>query len=79
VPNIVPWNEEHTATLGQLKQALSVATDRMLYIADFENPFHIRVDASDGAFAGYISQPRYDGTDCPLAFLCPVAIAWDRL
>ena len=72
VPNIVPWNEEHTAALSQLKQTLSVATDRMLYVglADFEGPLrdHIRVDASDAAVAGYISQPDGDGTDCPLAF-----------
>jgi len=68
VPNIVSWNEEHTAALSQLKQTLSVATDRMLYVADFERPFHIRVDASDGSVAGYIRQPGDDGNDCPLAF-----------
>ena len=68
MPNIVSWNEEHTAALSQLKQTLSVATDRMLYVADFERPFHIRVDASDGSVAGYIRQPGDDGNDCPLAF-----------
>ena len=68
VPNVIPWDECHTAALNQLKQALCDATDCMLYATDFDKPFNIRVDASDNAVAGYLSQTKGDGIEYPLAF-----------
>jgi len=66
VPNPLPWTEEHTVALDQLKHALCKATT--LYIADFQRPFNVTVDASDYAVAGYLSQIDGEGIERPLAF-----------
>jgi len=68
IPNKLPWTDVHTSALNQLKQALCEALERRLSVADFNKPFHIRVDANDTTVAGYLSQYNEDGIECPLAF-----------
>lgn len=68
IPNKVPWDDQHTVALEKLKEALCEATLNPLYIANFDLPFHITVDACDLGVAGYLSQINGEGIDCPLAF-----------
>ena len=58
----------HSSALNQLKQALSGATNRRLYVADLNKPYNIKVDASDKTVAGYLSQTGNDNVEYPLAF-----------
>ena len=66
VPNLVPWTDVHTQALEQLKQALCQAT--RLYIADFQKPFNLFVDASDYAIAGILTQTSDGQGELPIAF-----------
>jgi len=68
IPANVPWEEVHSSALNQLKQALSEATNRRLYVADLNKPYNIKVDASDKTVAGYLSQTWDDNVEYPLAF-----------
>ena len=68
VPAIVPWKEEHTSALNQLKQALCEATDRKLFVAYINKSFNVHVDACDKAVASYLSQTDDNGREYPLAF-----------
>ena len=67
-PNLVPWTDVHTESLNTLKQALCEAAERRLNVVDFNRPFNIKVDASDSAVAGYLSQFGENGLEHPLAF-----------
>ena len=64
----MPREEVHSSALNQLKQALSEATNRRLYVADLNKPYNIKVDASDKTVAGYLSQAGDDNVEYPLAF-----------
>ena len=68
VPNKLPWTDVHTSALNGLKQALCDATEQRLSVADFNKPFHVRVDANDSTVAGYLSQINDQNVKCPLAF-----------
>ena len=64
----MPWRDNQTYALNEMKQALCSATDCVLYIPDFNKPFKIAVDASDIAVAGCLSQQGDDDVEFPLSF-----------
>ena len=48
------WTDKHSEALRNPKDELIKTCDKLLYIVRFDRPFHVYVDASSYAVAGYV-------------------------
>ena len=62
------WTDKHSEALRDLKDELIRTCNEPLYIVRFDRPFHVYVDASSYAVAGYVVQCDDAGVEHPVAF-----------
>jgi hypothetical protein len=60
------WNEDSQCRLDTLKEKIVIVL--ILVFPDWENTFHVHVDASAIALGAILSQPRVGELDHPIEF-----------
>jgi len=72
------WTDRHSEALKNLKDELIKTCNEPLYIVRFDRSFHVYVDASSYAVAGYIAQCDDAGVEHPVAFFSSKLTASQR-
>jgi len=62
------WTDKHSEALRNLKDELIKTCDKPLHIVRFDRPFHVYVEASSYAVAGYVVQCDDAMVEHPIAF-----------
>ena len=62
------WTDKHSEALSNLKDELIRTCNEPLYVVRFDRPFHVYVDTSSYAVAGYVVQCDDAGVEYHVAF-----------